>query len=392
MPVTLTLPTVSSTVGPTYATQINAALTTLAAATHTGGANGDKWTAAALNIDGNVSWGGYSITSLKAAAFTAQAANITDTYRVWAKTDGNLWYTNGSGTPIQLTAGSSLNTSALITAVYSQLSVSGNLVIGDSDTYTHYKVDTSSPRSVTLPDASNVGAGRYYIISDVSGSAASNNITVSRTGSDTIEGATSHVIGADWGSARFVSDGVSKWTVITEHKATAAQRGSIRLTGDLGGTADSPTVVGLTGSSGVVAFGASVQDPTIKQTANASTAGEPLYLMAQDAGGSNQDGGNLNLFSGFGTGSGLSGRIQLTLGNGTVMLATGGFTTNGRKYVALGGSPLSTDIPTGDVVVWIANATTTPTSNPVNGGVLYVESGALKYRGTSGTVSTVAPA
>lgn len=35
---------------------------------------------------------------------------------------------------------------------------------------------------------------------------------------------------------------------------------------------------------------------------------------------------------------------------------------------------------------------TAPSANPSGGGVLWVESGALKYRGSSGTVSTVAPA
>ena len=42
--------------------------------------------------------------------------------------------------------------------------------------------------------------------------------------------------------------------------------------------------------------------------------------------------------------------------------------------------------------VFMANITTAPTSNPSGGGYLYVESGALKYRGTSGTVTTIAPA
>lgn len=42
-------------------------------------------------------------------------------------------------------------------------------------------------------------------------------------------------------------------------------------------------------------------------------------------------------------------------------------------------------------VVGIANATTVPTSNP-SGGVLFVQSGALKYRGSSGTVTTIAAA
>lgn len=43
-------------------------------------------------------------------------------------------------------------------------------------------------------------------------------------------------------------------------------------------------------------------------------------------------------------------------------------------------------------VIGIANATTVPTTNPSGGGILYVEAGALKYRGSSGTVTTIAPA
>ena len=43
-------------------------------------------------------------------------------------------------------------------------------------------------------------------------------------------------------------------------------------------------------------------------------------------------------------------------------------------------------------VIGIANATTVPSINPTAGGVLYVEDGALKYRGSSGTITTLAPA
>jgi hypothetical protein len=42
-------------------------------------------------------------------------------------------------------------------------------------------------------------------------------------------------------------------------------------------------------------------------------------------------------------------------------------------------------------VIGIANASVAPTVNPADGGVLYVEGGALKYRGSSGTVTTIAP-
>lgn len=43
-------------------------------------------------------------------------------------------------------------------------------------------------------------------------------------------------------------------------------------------------------------------------------------------------------------------------------------------------------------VIGIANATTVPTSNPTSGGILYVENGVLKYRGSSGSVSIIAAA
>lgn len=43
-------------------------------------------------------------------------------------------------------------------------------------------------------------------------------------------------------------------------------------------------------------------------------------------------------------------------------------------------------------VIGITNATTLPTTNPVGGGVIYAEAGALKYRGSSGTVTVIAPA
>lgn len=51
-----------------------------------------------------------------------------------------------------------------------------------------------------------------------------------------------------------------------------------------------------------------------------------------------------------------------------------------------------TSFGSGKGVVAIANAGTIPSANPTGGGVLYVEGGALKYRGSSGTVTTIANA
>lgn len=53
---------------------------------------------------------------------------------------------------------------------------------------------------------------------------------------------------------------------------------------------------------------------------------------------------------------------------------------------------MSQSLGGGAKVINIGNCTTAPTTNPTGGGILYVEAGALKYRGTSGTVTTIAPA
>ncbi len=46
----------------------------------------------------------------------------------------------------------------------------------------------------------------------------------------------------------------------------------------------------------------------------------------------------------------------------------------------------------GQGVVAIANAALAPSVNPAGGGILYVEGGALKYRGANGTVTVIASA
>ena len=49
-----------------------------------------------------------------------------------------------------------------------------------------------------------------------------------------------------------------------------------------------------------------------------------------------------------------------------------------------------TEFGDGAGVIGMANAAAIPTTNPIGGGLLYVEDGALKYRGPSGTVTTLA--
>lgn len=58
--------------------------------------------------------------------------------------------------------------------------------------------------------------------------------------------------------------------------------------------------------------------------------------------------------------------------------------------IQIGGPTL--DLGGGVGVIGIDNAGTNPSTNPTGGGILYADSGALKWRGSSGTVTTVANA
>jgi hypothetical protein len=65
-------------------------------------------------------------------------------------------------------------------------------------------------------------------------------------------------------------------------------------------------------------------------------------------------------------------------------------TTSGSRNLQLFSATLS--VGGGSSVLGIANAVTAPTTDPVGGGILYSEGGALKYRGSGGAVTNIAGA
>jgi hypothetical protein len=100
---------------------------------------------------------------------------------------------------------------------------------------------------------------------------------------------------------------------------------------------------------------------------------------------------NSYIFMGNAT-SGEQGRITVEDG-GTITFANSisaieRMRISGNGNLGFGGASFGA----GAVVMFISNATTVPTTNPTGGGILYVQAGALKYRGSSGTVTTIAAA
>lgn len=132
------------------------------------------------------------------------------------------------------------------------------------------------------------------------------------------------------------------------------------------------------------------------QTAAASATGKLVAIIAQtttgttstggrvilNAGGGTTSGGDISIESGGGITNGNGGHISLRTGDG----AGSGLDGNVTIFSASG------SYGGGERVIFIKNRTTAPSSDPTDGGILYVEAGALKFRGSGGTTTTVAPA
>lgn len=143
-------------------------------------------------------------------------------------------------------------------------------------------------------------------------------------------------------------------------------------------------------------------------TANATTTGSGQTLVGYRTGQASTT--QLSNATAVGFQALIGGQNSLALGANTSASATGavaigtdgagtGASTSTANTIALGTVQHSVLIGTGaglgggsNGLLSIRNAGTVPTTNPSSGGIVYVEAGALKYRGSSGTVTTLGPA
>lgn len=110
----LMLPTVSGTVGPTWASNLNDAMTLVDSHNHTSG-QGVQVPTAGININADLSFAGTNATLIRSSRYSTQASTLalpTDVTCLYVS-GNNLYYNNGAGTPVQITAGSALAASSL---------------------------------------------------------------------------------------------------------------------------------------------------------------------------------------------------------------------------------------------------------------------------------------
>ena len=104
-------------------------------------------------------------------------------------------------------------------------------------------------------------------------------------------------------------------------------------------------------------------------------AGGNISVIATNgAGEGDYNGGNILIQSGSSTGIGINGDIILLTGDGNIDLGTAGSHQSMKHGM------------------FLANSTAVPTGDPTSGIFIYADSGAGKARGTSGTITTWAPA
>lgn len=212
----LTLPTVSVTLGPTWASELNTALETVEAHDHTSG-KGARITTAALDIDADLDVNLFKLINATSAQFDNLGAALSGPTNAGSinVAGGNLYFTNGSGVAVQITDGGSVITTPASLETMQIDEVGVDTIIGAGDPTVVLAVNTSvADREITLPLASSVAAGRIYSIKDGTGDSEANSLTISAAGSDTIDGAASQVITSAFGSVLVIGNGVDAWYVL----------------------------------------------------------------------------------------------------------------------------------------------------------------------------------
>lgn len=225
--------------------------------------------------------------------------------------------------------------------------------------------DLSANVTVTLV-ATSAAAANFVPRLDGSGRLPVKGITVPATATYT-----------DSQAQNTTGAGVARtWSGQDAMSSDASNGGSlVYITGKAGDTSNN--------RSGDAAFCLGPEDGTdglsggLALYATYTVTGSPFFRINSDGGQAKLDGstGGMVLHAEAG------GEVRTQVSSGTQMSVDTG--------IALHGAP---SYGGGSAVTFIHNCSVAPGSNPSAGGILYVEAGALKYRGSSGTVTTIAPA
>ena len=229
-----------------------------------------------------------------------------------------------------------------------------------------------------VPDATTNAAGKVKLAGDLAGTASSptvpglllkaNIVSPTFTGTPTAPTPATTDNSTQIATTAFVQNKVNAGTV---NDATNTAKGIIKLVGDLGGTADLPTIDKIQGKSVSISNPTSGQVLTYDGTSWANVAANASYSLTMASSstlGGIKVGNNLSI-----DGSGvLSANIDAANISGTVAVAKGGTglssLTANNVLLGNGASALQVVAPGASGNVLTSNGTTWSSSAPVNSG------------------------
>ena len=208
----LDLPTISSTLGPEWASLLNAALELVDAHDHTSG-KGPKVTPAGILINAILDMAGEKLGDANSLQMRNRSSFdvSSDALGSIQVKDNDLYFINSASTAIQITDGSNLfNPGGRITT---KVTPSTSYTVLQSDLAKMLLCNTTSNSyTITLPAAAD--GALYVFVKDSASNAQANNITVGTTGGETIDGQSTQVIDFNDGMLGFISDVSSNWYVM----------------------------------------------------------------------------------------------------------------------------------------------------------------------------------
>lgn len=268
--------------------------------------------------------------------------------------------------------------SALIYTPDVHIFADGNSGAGSINFYTNTSGNWVDVPKVKIAASGNVGIGTTTPSTQLT--LAGTNVAMGSGGQLRVNSSTA--LAANLGGSiglSGVSDGSGTQTIFgeiagrKENSTTANLAGYLQFaTTTSGGTIAERMRIGSTGNIGIGTSSPNFKLHVFNGASNITrirlggdgTASNLAYNLAQDSAG-----GNLNFEEG-------------TNGNVRVTLQQGG-------NVGIG---TTNQFGSGTGVIGLANATADPSTNPIAGGVLYASGGALKWRGSAGTVTQIAAA
>jgi len=157
-------------------------------------------------VSADLDVGSFNLTNVKSMFLVSQGSSSGNNQLI--QLAGNLQFTDTNGNV------GILMSSGAVDRPQSQLINTSPFSLNPKNNDLVVMVDTTAARTINLPTASITR--KFIIIKDSTGNAATNNITINRAGSDTIEGATSTTINVAYGTKTLFSDGTSKWLVLSK--------------------------------------------------------------------------------------------------------------------------------------------------------------------------------